>query len=403
MRIQNQFGASSFVAPRGHEKKTISALTDHGLITDICEGGFPIFTPLGTKIIENIERIFHDNATAAGFDLMRIPNAMRTDTLEKGQPISDQFRQKIMNLTGNLKDYHIISTPETHFVKWSLTHQLSHHQLPVRMYYMDELHRQMPYTKGSLITRQIRICGGISVEQQDKNGGELSGIGSIRKIIIDSLTEIGLPIHQEKNFNGFSDEFFYLSSDRGGPVEGDNVALPSINATQRTRGFSVGMIYEYPMEKDFAIRFRNEKNKDERASLISFGVCSQRVLCCMMMEYHDAKGFNLPASIRPFDVYIVPAAKKDCPAAEELYSNLSKAFNKSARPGRVAIDSRLNKTVNDRNASADYIGAAFKIVLNGDKVTVFNRAGGKVIEIQESDPSVTTRKLLQLTGPNATP
>ena len=160
MRIKQQFSSKRLETPLDHQNRKISELIYDGLITDMNEKGFYFFTPLGSIILDNIEKILIKQARRVEFDRVCLPSVMSTTLLEQGQTIGDQFSDKIMHLTGSLKDYHVISSPEMLFVKWGSKNQLSHNQLPIKHFYLDNLHRQKNNPKGTLFPQQIRIWGG---------------------------------------------------------------------------------------------------------------------------------------------------------------------------------------------------------------------------------------------------
>jgi len=377
MKLDNQINQGCVDVPLGFEKMTVSKLIDHGLITDLCEGGFPLHTPIGSIILNNIESIFEHNALRDEFNKFGLPNAMKTSVLEKGQEIGDQFRSKLMELSGSLQDYHVMSTHEAKTMEWQKKYQASYKQLPIRNYYIDELHRHMPYTRGSLISRQIRIFGGISIEE---NGHASDGIEAIKNIVSDSLAKIGLPVHVEQNYKGFDYEFFHLTQPKDGVIEGENIVLPGIDKDKRVKAFSVGMIYNYPMEGEWKMRYRSAFNKNANPELITFGFCTQRVLYCLMMSCRDEKGFNLPEAARPFNYYIIPCNENDLDDAEHLYKNLRSKFNGFATPPKVALDNRFNRSIDQRCKSSDYIGAPVKLLVKDGAVMGISRDGTRTME-----------------------
>lgn len=377
MKIKKQVTAPNLFAPVDHESHNAGHLIDHGLITDVCDTGFPLYTPIGSAILENIEAVLAKQARDAGFDHMRIPNAMRTDVLEKGQAIGDQFRSKLMTLTGDLKDYHVMATPEMLFVQWAKQYQLSHNQLPVQLYYLDELHRQMHYTKGSLISRQIRIFGGFSVEKAAAPGAVHQGSLLVRDFVSASLSALSLQHHIEEQHKGNDFEFFYICPTDRKTQEGENLVLPGINSAERVKAYSLGMVYNYPMDGEWKLRYRDANNSNKKPSLLTFGFCSHRILYCMMIDKHDDKGFNFPKNVRPFDAVIVPDSDATIEQAEEIYRRLRERFNtaSTAAGDKVALDERTKISVQQRSNFADYIGAGIKVIVSRDKYAAFDRQG----------------------------
>lgn len=373
MKLRQQIANHTFDRPVDYSSRTVSQLIDHGLLLDLVHDGFPTYTPVGSILLEKVERAFVANARIVGFNSIRLPNAMRTDVLEKGQTIGKQFRTKLMHLTGVLEGHHVMCTPEMFLVEWARQYQLSKKQLPLNFYYVDELHRQMPRVKNSLISRQIRIFGGFVVEDR---AAPQPGIDVVRRMVSKGFDEIGLPYHVEDDHDGFAHEFFYISPKNTYAVEGENLPLPGISKTARTKGFSMGMVYDYPMEGEWRMRVRNAQGKSEKPCFLTYGFCTHRILYCSLINSRDDKGFNLPAALRPFNISVIPESGAVLAQAEEIYETLSARFAHAAwdvTGNGVMLDDRLNRRVADRCDTADYIGVQAKVIVRRDKIVVLGR------------------------------
>ena len=200
--------------------------------------------------------------------------------------------------------------------------------------------------------------GGITIVQQGlETENELE---EIKMMLINSLNALGLPHHVEVIYNGFDAEFFYLSSEGKYGAEGENILLPKINTIHRTKAYSLGMVYNYPKIAGWKLRFRSKKNKNKRPSLLSFGICTPRILHCLFHRYHDEKGFNLPTLIRPFNVCVIPESEDCLNIANDVYIKLKSV---QGQEERVLIDERIKKSVEKRNSFADYLGTPYKIIV----------------------------------------
>lgn len=382
MRLSHQFSAHNMLVPSGHEHSRISALIDKGLVTDLNESGFPYMTPIGRRLLENVERTFSLYARLAGADFVTLPTAMKTETLEKGQELGEQFRSKIMHLTGSLDDHHVISSPETLFIELGRQDQIAHSQLPIRYAYLNNLHRQKTNGKGALFPQQIKIFGGVTIAKQDCADQE---IGRIADVVTRSFAALGIPYHQEDDYNGFDHEYFYICTPSD---EGENLALPGVDESERVKAYSMGMIYDYPMERDFRLRYRDERNKNAKPALISYGFSTPRILHCALHAHRDSLGFNLPATMRPFDVTIVPSQNDAVEIANELYESLrlqflSASHGDPASIDRVCLDDRKKVKSDDRKAFAAYSGTPYCVEVHNNGFTVTSRDGTICEELSE--------------------
>lgn len=388
MRLRNQFAAHAFRVPADHKLRRITDLIDRGLVTAMNEHGFPFTTALGDLLLANTEAVFTHNAALAEIDMVRLPTAMKTDTLERGQKLGDQFRSKIMHLTGSLADHHVVSSPETLFIQLGRLDQISHSQLPIRHSYLSNLHRQKTNGGGALHPQQIKIFGGMTVAKPEHVRQE---IALLDDMVTKSFQELGVPAHREDDYKGFDHEYFYICDPAN---EGENLALPGISSTSRVKAYSMGMIYDYTMMPEYRLRFRNEHNNNKSPGTISYGFCTTRILHCALHAHHDDKGFNLKAPLRPFDVTIIPADESSITAAEEIYKRLRLhsvhgTGGNTAAMNRVCLDDRVKIAVIERQKFAEFISAPVNVVVGKDGYSIFKRDGQSMPEASTQDDAMT--------------
>lgn len=374
MLLRNQFAAHNLRVPTDHKGRRITDLADKGLLTALNEHGFPFTTALGHLLLDNVEHVLTLRAAQAGIDMVQLPTAMETETLERGQELGERFRAKIMHLTGSLADHHVISSPETLFVQLGQTDQIAHGQLPIRYSYLNNLHRQKTNGRGALFPQQIKIFGGVTVAKPELAGQEILLMDDV---IQQSFTDMALPFHREDGYNGFDHEYFYICDPAN---EGENLALPGVSETTRVKAYSMGMIYNYPMMADYRLRYRSEENKNKAPAMISYGFCTPRILHCALHAHHDEAGFNLPASLRPFDVSIIPAHDRNIGKARELYQELRRQFllNSGNNPrsiSRVCLDDRLKISTAERQDFAAYLGTPVSLTIDNDGYKLMARNG----------------------------
>ncbi|RDX36567.1 hypothetical protein DZA51_03990 [Vibrio campbellii] len=315
MKFKNYLGSSNLSLINDFDKQKTKNIVDKGLISDLNSKGFPYFTPIGSVILTNIESIFSSFFSYGDYQSIRLPTAMKTSSLHKGQPLGEQFKSKIMHLTGSLDDHHIMSSPETLFIELGQKEQISHSQLPIKLSYIENLHRQKSNATGTLYPQQISIFGGVSIGNYEVL---TKGFVEIDQLISSCLKIIGLPFHKEEKHNSFEAEFFYICDSSR---EGELMQLPGYSR-DKVSAYSLGMYYDYPMQDDFRIRFRNKYNRNQKPYLLSFGLSPSRILHCIFCEYSDDHGYALPSSVRPFELVIIPESKKDLEKAQSIYSKI---------------------------------------------------------------------------------
>jgi len=75
--------------------------------------------------------------------------------------------------------------------------------------------------------------------------------------------------------------------------------------------------------------FQDENRKNQLIQMGYYGMITQRLLACLVEEYHDSSGMCLPAMVTPFQVHLLSLANRDDSlpnqTAEKLYSALETA------------------------------------------------------------------------------
>ena len=367
-----------FDKPKDFDNMPISRLMK-GLVFDFDDQYIPFFTPIGTTMLNNIENVFRKNLEKVNCCEVQIPLIMSTNSLKFGQEVGSLFERKIMHLSGNMKDYHLMTSPEMVFVNLFSKNGVDSNAMPINYYYVSNIFRDMPDPKHILRTKQIRIFGGVSFDKSKEMRQQTED--NITGALYQSFVDFGVPFHKERFSNGASSEFFYLNS-----KENETYMIPSIDDKHRTKSISLGMIYDYGTEcpKDlFHINpYTNEKQK---TFITSYAVGTQRVVYMIMDHFRDSKGFNLPANIRPCDVVFV-TGEQNLDTIEKMAAELSD--NKV----NVYIDNVFGRTHKKRMDDADYIGAGLKVVSRVDSLSVFDREG--VLQTKSSNPQEIVKTVL---------
>ena len=358
-----------FDKPENFNNMTISRLMK-GFIFDFDDQYIPFFTPIGTTLMNNIENVFRTNLEKINCYEVQIPLIMNTNSLKSGQEVGELFEKKIMYLSGGMKDYHLMTSPEMVFINLFSRNGIDSNALPISYYYVSNIFRDMPDPKHILRTKQIRIIGGVSFDKSKQMRKKTED--NITDALYQSFVDFGVPFHKERFSNGASSEFFYLNS-----KENETYMIPSIDNKHRTKSISLGMIYDYSAEcpKNF-FHINTRTNTKEPTFVTSYAVGLQRVVYMIMDHFKDDKGFNLPANVRPCDVVFI-ASEQNMDPVEKMATELSK------NDIRVYIDNVYGRTHNKRMDNADYIGAGLKIVNRNNILSVFDRCGE--LQIRSSD------------------
>ena len=358
-----------------------------GFVFDFDDQYIPFFTPIGTIMLNNIENIFRKNLEKIDCYEVQIPLIMNTNSLNGGQAVGALFEKKIMHLSGNMKQYHLMTSPEMVFINLFTKNGIESNALPIHYYYVSNIFRDMPDPKHILRTKQIRIFGGVSLDRSAQTRKQTED--NLTDALYQSFVDFGVPFHKELHSNGASSEFFYLNS-----KENETYMIPSINTNHRTKSISLGMIYDYSAECPKNLFHVNPyTGLKEPTFVTSYAVGTQRVMYMILDHFRDDKGFNLPTNIRPYDVVFIANAQ-DMDTIKKMSSGLSN--NKVS----TCIDNVFGRAHNKRMDNADYIGAGFKIVSRNQNISVFDRNGD--LHLKSTNPQEVVNAVLNMVNKQRT-
>lgn len=347
------------------------------LVYDFNDPYIPFFTPIGTKLFNNIENVFKQNASTIDCDEVIIPQLMTTELLAQGQEIGELFGRKIMHLSGKMTDYHLITSPEMLFINTLRRNNIDANSLPINYYYISNLFRDMPDPKNILRSKQFRVIGGISLDRSHQD--RLKTENKLLEILHKTFNDCKIPFLAEYGSSGFTCEYFYMNS-----KETENYVIRSIDPHKKTKALSFAMIYDYTKECPFDIMHINPLTCTKNKTFItSYAISTQRLLYVIMDNSKDIKGFALPAKLRPYDVAII-TNENGLETAKNMMLDMSD------HGISAYIDNMFGKTHIKRLDNADYIGTGLKVVDRNNIFSTFDRNGTLVAKCSSPDDVIAT-------------
>ena len=365
MLLSNQiFNCTHY--PVNHKNMKTSDLIKDFLVT-FNDPAIPFFTPLGNIILTKIEDILRQEATNNQIDEVKIPLIMKTQLLEKGQQIGEQFAQKIVHLGGSMGEFHMMTSPEMMFLNLFSENKLTERTLPIHYFYCTDLCRNMPDPKGFLRGKQLRVFGGISFDKTQQQANQTSQ--KIDDMFASAFKNMGFPFHREAGGSGFSSEYFYLLS-----KENESYFIPSINPSGKTKALSFGMNYQYIPEKSKEGFFYIAQNGEKKLPyMTSYALSTQRILYVVMDYFRDEHGVNLPENLRPLDI-IVLTGKETQQECQRIAQILEKAGYK------VGIEDLYYADYKKRLLTADFLGTQYTLSLGKNTYLLRSRGGKDIIK-----------------------
>ncbi len=371
MRLSKQININNY-----NLREPFSAQSTEDLLNTILfcydTDAVPLLTPLGKRIIQNMEDNMLQEARNHGLEQIELPTIVDNSVLEQGQEVGEQFYKKIMFLKGNMEGNHLLTSPEPLIAKILSDNNLSYTQLPLQYVYTDNFYRDMADPRHFLRGKQFKMFGAFSID---------SDMPSLIKSsqIFDSMTEkifstFNLPFYKKTDLDKLKTEYFYLSEDGK-----ENVYLPEIDPLKKTKALSLAMYYRYPTDKPVKLKYTNSQNKKVKPLFLTYGMGTQRALFSIMNENRDEYGFNLPACLRPFDYVLIPLKQEHKPLANKTYYQMQQmGLN-------TAIDDRTNVSVANRQKCSQFLSCPTNIIVTNNGFKVYNRQLEKIAEIQNAD------------------
>lgn len=355
---------SAFVVPRNHREASTATLLGGGLLTTEDDAGFPLYGPLGTMLLNRIERKVLKWMSQAGYSEIRLPTVLADRVLADGEMVGLQFASKLMTLDSP-SGRHLLTTPEMLLVRTAPI--TTYRDLPYQRSYTASFFRNMKATKPLLVGRELRIAG-------------LVGFHATGREVTDELAEVFEITTLLAEWKIYGEVLDHPSGGRElvVPSSAGDVWMPG-DGGARKRSLSLAVGYHYSPGAARGPRYRTKQNRNARAEILTFGLCTNRVLFAAFEGARDDLGFQLPARLRPFDLIVIPAAPGDLGAAEKIGDT-------AASTCAIAIDDRFALRTADRKEFAFYLGVPQVLVVARGSARLLERGGrkGRTVPLSEA-------------------
>lgn len=374
------------IPPEGFQSLPTSKAMGSYFIT-FSDPAIPFLTPVGSILLRNIEKILLKNAQKNGIDEVKIPMLMKTDLLKEGAAIGDLFSSKIIHLSGSMSDFHLMTSPEMMLVDMFARNIKQYPRLPIHYCYATDYFRNMRDPKGLFRSKQIRVFSGTSIDKTEKDQTET--LERIQAVISGGFHELGIPYHREDGGSGFVSEYHYMNSKE---TEGNRI--PSICPDKKVRSLALGMVDKYNPATDMKRFSKIDGDGSIHKPIISsWALGTLRIMYTVLDHYRDHLGFNLPESIRPIDIVLLPRYDS-LPTAKRLASYLEEAGYS------VAVDDFVNGQPEKRRNNAHFLGAGYSVFISPKRIAAANRAGEMLLDNQNEQELINFFVSMKLTSAN---
>ncbi len=365
MRLSKQLFQDRLTVPdHWRDLDTYKLIEESGFV-EFPYSGFPLFLPVGKRVMESICDIIREEAEASGFSEVYLP-LVQSRSFLKSTGRAHIFRNEFMELKGDLDDYILAPTNEEVFLNLAQRGLSSYRQLPVRIYQIAEKFRNIKKAKGILRSRQFLMCDMVSMDETEQSLHESASL--FERLVGSVFSKMKLsPLRVEKNEGKYVD---YLIPCKEGETsisfDGDGKAhYAEEDNGNITKASSIAMYFIFEQIGNKNPTYQSNKGSREQIYLGTYGFGIQRCFHASVEIYKDHLGINFPESIRPFDVSIVvmdPDNNDQLTKGMNLYRSLSSNGKK------VMLDDRSGKTLKEKAELADFYGVPVKLIIGKKEV-----------------------------------
>ena len=365
MRLSKQLFQDKLTVPDNwRDIDTYKLFEECGLV-EFPYSGFPLFLPVGKRVMESICRIIREEAENSGFNEVYLPLVQNRSFLESTGRAS-LFGNEFMELKDGLEGYILAPTNEEVFLDLAQRGLSSYRQLPVRIYQIAEKFRDIKKAKGILRSRQFLMCDMVSMDETEQS---LHESASLFERLVDSVfSRMKLsPLRVEKNEGKYVDYLIPCS-------EGEtSIAIDSEGNAQYagdkdrdiTKASSVAMYFIFEQIGNQNPTYQSERGTREEIYLGTYGFGVQRCFHAAVEMYKDDFGISFPSIIRPFDVSIIVM---DSDNSQQIERGMNYYNSLSVNGRKVLLDDRHGKTLKEKAELADFYGVPVKLVIGRKEI-----------------------------------
>lgn len=400
MRYSDLFLRTERVAS-GEEAINAQLLERGGFINKTMAGVYS-YLPLGLRVLTKIENIVREEMNKIAAEILMpalSPTALweqtgrrqSIDTMLQASAANDLSRER------NDAVYALNSTHEELVTPIAQRVKFSYRDFPFAVYQIQTKFRNEERPKSGLLRgREFRMKDLYSFHTTEADFKLY--YDEVKKVYMRVFARVGLgtDTHITLASGGaftkeFSHEFDTECATGEDMVFYDertdmyyNKEVVTAEIEQRSRSFKASEVGNiFPLGTRFTDAFRytylDTKGQSQPIIMGSYGLGTSRVMGVLVEKFHDDRGIIWPASVAPFEVYVI-GLKRD---ASEIVAALEKAGK------NVLYDDRKETSAGQKFADADLLGIPWRVVVSektGENVELKQRASDEtpVVPVAEA-------------------
>ena len=365
MRLSKQLFQDKLKVPSDWRNLNTYKLFEECGFVEFPYSGFPLFLPVGKRVMENICKIIREEAEACGFNEVYLPLIQNRSLLDTSKR-SNLFGKEFMQLKDDLEGYILAPTNEEVFLDLAKRGLSSYRQLPVRIYQIAEKFRNIKKAKGILRSRQFLMCDMVSMDENEQCLYESASL--FEQLVNSVFSKMNLsPLRVSKNEGKYVDYLIpcnegetSISFDRE-----NNAHYSKEDDKNIIKASSIAMYFIFEQIGGQNPTYQSAKRTREEIYLGTYGFGIQRCFHAAVEVYKDDLGINFPESIRPFDISVIVLNSED---SKQIAKGIDCYKSLSNQGKRVMLDDRYGKTVKEKVELADFYGVPVKILIGRKEI-----------------------------------
>lgn len=404
MKVSNLFTKTLKQAPADEVAKNAQLLIRAGFVYKEMAGVYA-YLPLGLKVLENIKQIVREEMNAIGGNELIMTSLQRREVWEKTTRWDDEVVDVWFKT--RLKDNTEVGLGWSHeeaIVEMMKNYVQSYKDLPISLYQTQTKMRNELRAKSGIMrgreflmkdmysfhdTKEALDAYYEKVTEAYKRVYDRVGIGADTYVTFASGGAFTKFSHEFQTICEAGEDIIYLHREKNIAINeeviDDAVAELGISRDEleAVKTAEVGNIFNFGTQKtdEMGLYYSDKDGKRKSLYLGSYGIGITRLMGVVAEKLSDEKGLVWPASIAPYQVYLVSiGAVSD--EANELYQKLQNA-------GVTVLFDDRDERPGSKFADAELIGLPYRVTISerlvADGKLEFSRRSGGEVELLTLD------------------
>ena len=381
MRQSKLFVKTIKEAPKDEESANARLLARAGFV-DKLNSGVYIFSPLGLRVMEKIEKIISQEIEAIGGQKILMPALVPKKNWEqtgRWKTFDDLF--KVKGRGG--QEYGLSATHEEVIVPFMRKYISSYKDLPCYVYQIqDKFRDELRAKSGVLRGREFIMKDLYSFHTTEKDLDiyyekakkayfkifKRCGIGAQTHLCLASGGSFSKYSHEFQTTTSAGEDTIYICENCGlainKEIKPEHPKCPECGKAKfkQEKAIEVGNIFKLRTKytEPFNFIFTNKDGSKKLVEMGCYGIGLPRLMGTAVETSNDDKGIIWPKEIAPYQAHLIQIGNsvKVRKQTEKIYKDLEK------QEIEILFDDREDKSVGEKFADADLIGIPYRVVVS---------------------------------------